>query len=364
MTPYFIFFSIFAFLSLKPFDFDEKLSRLVWTFIILIGTLFIGLRHEVGGDWINYVENIRFIEDNNYSDWLDFTKFDIGYQLLAFAGSRFGMGIYGANLLSGLIVMSCIAYFARRQPYPWISMMVAVPFFIIAVNMGTIRQGLAVSISLVALTQLDKSRLKYFLIILLAFFFHKSALVMFGLLFVKNIRIYTLLFLIALLYIFFMYLVTIDAYETLLMSYLIEPDYQSDGALIRLGISLVPTIAMFLFYKDLNRTFPDTWIYLWFGIATIVLITMTPTLSTLADRLAYYTIPIQFAIWPRIIAIQKNELIREYFAMCIILAYLLILFVWLNFANHAFAWIPYDIIWFKEGASATSKLCYHHWCSF
>jgi len=357
MTPYFIFFSIFAFLSLKPFNFDAKLSRFIWFSIILIGTLFIGLRHEVGGDWINYLENLRVINEAPTDMWLKFTKFDIGYQLLAFTGSRFGLGIYGANLLSGLIVMSCLSYFARRQPYPWISMMTAVPFFIIAVNMGTIRQGLAVSISLIALTQIDKSKLKYFFIIFIAFFFHKSAIVMLGLLLVRNINFYTILFFIVFLFVFLKFLITIDAFETLLSSYLIDPDYHSDGALIRLGVSLVPTIAMFLFYKDLNKNFPDTWVYLWFGIATIILILLTPNFSTMADRLAYYTIPIQFAIWPRIIAVQKNQLIKEYIAISIILAYLLILIVWLNFANHAFAWIPYDIVWFREGASATSKLC-------
>lgn len=363
MLPYYLFFFTFAVLSLLPFRFDKGMERLAWSLAILLGTLFIGLRHEVGGDWINYVDNIRIINDTDTSVWLNFSKFDIGYQLIAFIGSRFGMGIYGANILSGFIVMMCLSFFAKRQPYPWITMAISVPFFLIAVNMGTIRQGLAVSIILVALTQINSSNIRYFFITLVAFFFHKSALIMFGLLFVKNISFYKLSFLILFLSVCYLIILRLDAIQTLLESYLIKPDYESDGALIRLAISFLPSAALFLFYKELNNKFEDNWVYLWIALATIFLILISGRLSTLADRLAYYSIPIQLAIWPRLIFVQKSQLIREYFAISIILGYLVILIVWLNFANHSFAWIPYDIVWFGQESYTTKKLCYHQWCT-
>ncbi len=61
--------------------------------------------------------------------------------------------------------LSCSVCFSlqSKQPYPWIVIAISIPFFIIGINMGTVRQGLALSIILVGLTQIDKSPGRYIL---------------------------------------------------------------------------------------------------------------------------------------------------------------------------------------------------------
>lgn len=362
MTPYFLYFFFTALLVVKPFSLDQKLEKLLWGFAICFGALFIGLRHEVGGDWINYIYALTYQRSVSFSDWFDFTRFDVGYQIVAYVGSSFGLGIYGVNLLCGLIVMVSLAYFAKRQPYPWLTMLLAIPFFIIGINMGTVRQGLALSFSLVALTTLNNSSRKYIFWIFLAFLFHKSSLAMILLVFVKKFSLRTLVIsLISLLAIYYL-LKDIRAISILLNSYLYDPDYQSEGAIIRILVSSMPAIGLLLFYKNLNERFPDTWIYLWISIGTMILFILAPSFSTLADRLAYYTIPLQLAIWPRIIFVQKNQLIKQYFTLSVMFGYLAMLYVWLNFANHSWAWIPYQMIWFGEQSINAQTLCLNGYC--
>ena len=94
----------------------------------------------------------------------------------------------------------------------------------------------------------------------------------------------------------------------------------------------------------MKKEFPDSWVYLWMGIGCFMLLLLAPFLSTAVDRLAYYTLPMQLAIWPRLIFIMSHDILKIYTALLVLFTYLMILFVWLNFATHSFAWIPYKTI--------------------
>jgi hypothetical protein len=106
--------------------------------------------------------------------------------------------------------------------------------------------------------------------------------------------------------------------------------------------------------------YPDYWAYLLIGIAAFILVYMSFSLSTLVDRLAYYTIPLQLALWPRIIAAQDQPLMRAYFTISVIFGYFLMLYVWLAYANHSWAWLPYQIFWPGEYGVSPSSLCLEH----
>ena len=149
----------------------------------------------------------------------------------------------------------------------------------------------------------------------------------------------------------------LSSVEILLLAYVLEPDYQSDGALIRVMVSALPFLGSVLFYKEMVKNYPDYWVYFWIGMGTLLLLVLVSSLSTLVDRVAYYSIPLQLALWPRIIAVQKNIFLRGYFSVSFILGYLLMLFVWLVYANHSWAWIPYQVFWYGEYPISPSTLC-------
>jgi hypothetical protein len=360
MGPYFFFFGLASLFALNPINISKGLENILWILVIIFGTLFIGLRFEVGGDWLNYVHSYDRLSVIPVAEWLNISRFDPGYLAIVLVCSIFDTGVMGVNLLCGLIVMSCLVFFARQQPLPWITIVAAIPFFIIGVSMGTVRQGLALSIILVALTYVDKNILRYCIWVLLATLFHKSAVLMLGLAFFKIRNKYALFGLISLIVILGVVGSQLDAVKILILAYVLDPDYQSDGALIRVLVSMLPFIGSLFFYKKILAEHPDYWAYFLIGIATFILVYMSFSLSTLVDRVAYYTIPLQLALWPRIIAVQDHPLMRSYFTISFICGYFLMLYVWLAYANHSWAWLPYQIYWPGEYGVSPSSLCLEH----
>ena len=68
-----------------------------WILIILVLTMIIGFRYEVGGDWENY---FRFLSDANNLSFADLvTKRDPGYWALNVLSVRLDLGITGVNTL-------------------------------------------------------------------------------------------------------------------------------------------------------------------------------------------------------------------------------------------------------------------------
>ena len=346
MLPYYFIFAVATCFSLSPVKLHNDLKFFVWILVFIFGTLFIGLRHEVGGDWPNYLNDFRFASQQSFLEVLgSFASRDLGYQLLNYFSSSLGLGIYGVNIACGAIVMACLLFFANQQPYPWIVIAISIPFFIIGINMGTVRQGLALSIILVGLTQIEKSSARYIFFNFLAILFHKTAIVMFLLLIFKVKLKNSLLTWIAIPAILvILSLLGKPAFEIFYSSYILDNRYQSGGAIVRVLISLAPFSIFLFFYQELKAEFPDTWVYLWMGIGCFGLLLLAPYLSTAVDRLAYYTLPMQLAIWPRAIYVMRHEVMKTYTVILVLFTYLMILYVWLNFANHSWAWIPYQTI--------------------
>jgi len=360
MAPYLFVFGLASLFALNPINISKGLENILWILVIIFGTLFIGLRFEVGGDWLNYVHSYDQLSVIPFAEWLNVSRFDPGYLAIVLICSVFDTGVMGVNIFCGLIVMNCLVFFARQQPLPWITIVAAIPFFIIGVSMGTVRQGLALSIILVALTYVDKNIFRYCMWILLAMLFHKSAVVMLGLAFFKIRNKHALFVLISLIVILGVIGSQLDSVKILILAYVLDPDYQSDGALIRVLVSMLPFIGSLFFYKKISAEYPDYWAYFLIGVATFILVYMSFSFSTLVDRIAYYTIPLQLALWPRIIAVQDQPLMRSYFKISFICGYFLMLYVWLAYANHSWAWLPYQIYWPGEFGVSPSSLCLEH----
>ena len=77
------------------------------------------------------------------------------------------------------------------------------------------------------------------------------------------------------------------------------------------------------------------------SIASLIAIPAMSVGATLIDRLGLYLMPLQVALWPRIIAVQRTQMDRAMWTSMVIVFYALVFYVWLNFAVHAYAWLPY-----------------------
>ena len=104
-------------------------------------TLFIGLRHEVGGDWFSYIPYLTRAEGIPLAEAI--AMGDPGYNTLNWLFAGNALGIYGVNMVSGAIFSAGLVLICRAQPRPWLALCFAVPYMVIVVAMGYSRQGVA-----------------------------------------------------------------------------------------------------------------------------------------------------------------------------------------------------------------------------
>ena len=316
----------------------------VWRLIYVSLVLMIGLRHEVGGDWIQYIEML-----DSYTDTTTENKF--GFQDPAFVlfnklATWLGTGVYLLNLLSAIFFSWGLVVFCRAQPRPWLALVVAVPYLVTVVAMGYTRQGVAIGIAMMAMVALGQGNTwRFFLWIALAALFHKSAIILIPMAIVASTkrRIITLMWVTVAGVTLFALLLQ-EAMSFWIGGY-IESQYQSSGAAIRIAMNALPAV-LFIIFKGRFQLSPDqrsfwTWMA-WSALLFVVLLIVSPS-STAVDRVALYWIPLQLFVLSRLPNALGQIAGKNAVWVYAVTAYsAAVQFVWLVYADTAFAWLPYQ----------------------
>lgn len=143
--------------------------------------LLVGLRNkEIGIDTHTYVlayERKRFIYDILY--YLDSVEEEHGYQILQWlickTGAEYPVFLTICAILSVTPVIILIKKFSKM---PWLSVFLYVAFGFLTFLLSTIRQGIAMGFCCIATLFIPKKKIGlYLLFVLLAAFFHKTALI-------------------------------------------------------------------------------------------------------------------------------------------------------------------------------------------
>lgn len=352
MLPYIIIFI----LILLSFLFVEKrtskeLRLLISGIVFIFFTLFIGLRHNVGGDWGAYLMDFEAIPTRNF--WNDILSSDTGYVILEYISYYLGLGIYGVNTLCAIIFLSCFFYFIKtfkiKLPY---ALLIAYPYLIMVVVNGYSRQGVAVGLGMVFISLLYKGKLfKSLIFFILAVSFHKSAIVLSILYLSKlKINIKSILFAIILItLIVLFYFIFQEKIQWIYTQY--TKQKYSAGALIRIAINLVAGISLVVFSKQYKKLYDDYNIHFLIFIISVISFLLAATsrnITTIVDRLILYLYPFQIIIFPRIFYIiyRMDKYLGYLYFIFLILLFSGVLFVWLFFAHHRKYWIPYDNLLF------------------
>jgi hypothetical protein len=152
----------------------------LWVMVFIYLILLIGLRHEVGGDWGAYLKYFQILGYQSFDEIFDFRQ-DPAYAILNWFFSRNGLTIYWVNTVCSIFFSYGLIRFCRTLPRPFLALAASFPYVILVVSMGYTRQSVAIGIGMLALVAISQRKFyKFFALILIASLFHKTALLLIG----------------------------------------------------------------------------------------------------------------------------------------------------------------------------------------
>ena len=328
----------------------EKWTKKTSFFLILIFSIIVGFRFEVGKDWTAYIYNFEKINNLNNI----FLNREFLFSGLNVISKKLNFGIYGVNVICGLIFSIGLIVFCRSLKRPWLGLTLSVPYIVVVIGMGYTRQSVALGSLLIGYVILTKGKkLKFFLLNIFASLFHLSSIIGFFLLvpyyisspkYVNKISKIIISFLFGVV----LYFVFIDKYIASYIFIYIESQMSSSGVFIRLFMVVFPSILFLLLGKNLQIN--KNQIILWksisfYSLSLIFLLIISPS-STIIDRLTLYALPIMIFVLSNLPELKFAKLSRKYINLSVVIMAFLIQYVWLNFADNSSAWNPYQNILF------------------
>lgn len=319
---------------------------LAWTFVVLVLTALIGFRYEVGGDWYSYIGHFEAMEALGWS--FAISQSEPGHWLVNKAMSALGWGMTGVNVLYGCIFSVGLAKFLKTLPRPWLALATAVPYLVIVVAMGYSRQATALGFAMIGLVAIRHgSFLKFLIWVLIGATFHNTVIVMLplvGLVYSRS-RLQGWIGVIIISYAAYYFLLA-DRLQGLVDVYIDRRLTDSHGTLIRLGMNAAAGVLFLLGRKIFTLSDGDRNLWTIISLGSILMLAayFATGLSTALDRIALYFLPLQlvaFAHLPDALGQHGRRNIE--IVLGILMFYAAVLFVWLNFAVHSEAWVPFRI---------------------
>jgi hypothetical protein len=351
MWPYWLLFFLPAWLAitrLRSRQCPNTHWSSYWKLIFVLLVLMIGLRHEVGGDWGNdwvlYQGTVG--SKINATFWEALSVGDPGFSLLMWLLDLIGLGLHTLYLVSAVLFCWGFIVFCRAQPRPWLALTVAVPYLVIVVAMGYTRQSVAIGLSMLALVGLVQGNvLRFVLWLALAATFHKSAVILLPLAMLAGSRrpLFVAFWVCVSTFILFTLLLQ-ESVDGLVKNYIVA-EYNSQGAGIRIAMNAVPAVIFLWFRRRFIMSSNEHIFWTWMSLGALVFIgvlAVSPS-STAVDRVALYWIPLQLLVLSRLPdAMGREGRKNAVWVYAVVFYSATVQFVWLFFAQTAFAWLPYQ----------------------
>jgi EpsG family len=341
-----IYWALFGYFAagalLAPSGGAQARSRPFLALGAVVTGLLIGLRYRVGADWDTYAYWFSYAGRGGFDRLLKFG--DLAYQFLNWGFAHGGLEIWAVNLVCGAIFSWGLWRFCKAQPEPWLAFAVAIPYIAIVIAMGYTRQGVALGILMAGLAsfQRNSSTVRFAVYVAVAALFHKTAVVAFPLVALASPRnrLLNLLLVIATSYLLYGLFLG-DAMEQFVQHYITQTRYSSQGAGIRIAMTLFAALVLWITRRQLGLT--ETEWRLWrnfslAAVAALVLLFVLPS-STAVDRISVYLMPLQLAVLSRVPIAIRSELPGR----AAVIGYsALVQFVWFNYAQFSRLWVPYQ----------------------
>jgi len=306
-------------------------------------TLLSLLRLEVGADWFAYTAMYDQARTASIGEAFGIT--DPVFSFMLWLSAAAGTGIYPANALCSLILGYGVVRLAASLREPWLAVTSAVPYILIVVGFGYVRQAGAIGMILLAIVSLSRGangRTVMYLVV--AAGLHSSAMGVFpffGLALANRNKLRTLLIVMvgsAVLYLLLSR--QLAQFETVYL----EIGYQSGGALVRIAMSVVASLLVLARWRSFeagSRTRP-----LWLGIALanlalFALLGISES-TTAIDRLSLHFAAIQILVFGNIRQLAGfSPGLAPILRLLVLGLVVAVQLVWLVYATHAENWVPY-----------------------
>lgn len=352
MWPYWLVFGTVAIAALasrtqpvrEPASAKSIKYNLGWALVAIALGAFVGFRHRVGADWANYLRKANPEMVAKFPAVI-FGE-DPGYYFINWSVVNIGGNVYFVNLICGLVGAFGLIAFCRTQPRPFLAVAVAVPYMVIVVMMGYTRQGAALGLGMLGLAALSRAKVReYIFWALVAATFHKSAVVLLPLTVLgcsRNRWVMTLL--VGCLTAVSCFVFLWDQLDHLYANY-IEAEYHSAGALVRLGMNGLAAGILLIWRRRFTMSETEQRIWWWVALFALALLVVYPIFpsTTVLDRLGLFFIPLQLVVFAHLPDVfGRTRRSKHFWVLLILSSYALVQFVWLNFADNAPAWKPYQ----------------------
>ena len=313
---------------------------------VVFYTLLAGLRWDVGGDWGNYVEIYDEIALATLGEALTIT--DPLFGLVNWVSAQFDLGVYFVNGVCSFMLVVGVARIVGSLREPWLAMLMAVPYLLIVVGLGYIRQGAAIGLLLLAMNAYDRgSLLRTAAYLLIGVGFHSTAIMvfpLFALSLAQRHKIMALILAVVSVYAYFGLVVPrLDKFNA---GYL-EAELESTGAATRVLMSFLPSVLLLLRWRHFGTTERVRPIWLTIAIANIIAMAalfLTPS-STAVDRAALYFSVAQLAMFGEFRnLIPYSERMVSFVRILLFVLAALVQTVWLVYATNAEFWVPYKTL--------------------
>ena len=316
---------------------DSITALVVWFAL----TIWVGLRRGVGGDWNNY--ELLFERAAANPLIIAIGSIDAGYAGLSKLVAAMGFGIGVLNLLSAATFSAGLVLFCRRQPYPALAMLIALPVLVLVVAHGYTRQSVAVGLVMIALSGYSNGKKALgHTFLAAAGLFHYSAIVFLPLALTMGGKLRLPLWAALGLGL------GAGAGASLVLPSL-DPSIApaivdasvAGGALFRLAPTFA-ALGVFLLWRrrfDFNEGERAIAVYL--SAITLLLAAMIFTMPTAADRLGLYTVPFQMMIFSHALRTVPSERWRVGAGALLSAGYIVLFVGWLALSPYGRCWSPY-----------------------
>jgi hypothetical protein len=361
MFIYWVLFLIPAIGTVTKVKFDRQAKNIGWYLLATVYVFFIGFRFQVGIDWFNLLVQLgEGVSDGGLTHKsidmpLQINKQEVGISLIIWASAKIGVGIYGVNLAGATVLMIGLIVFCRRQPAPFLALVVAIPFLVIVIGMGYTRQAMAIGFLLLAIISLSDGRLLHFsFMIALGALFHATVILFMPLALsaFKVKSIWKLKYLWTLIWLSFigtlLFYSLLVEYLADLRNYYFGIKMSSGGSYIRAIMNVIPAITFLVLRKRFNLDLLELRLWTLMSIFCVLLFPLIEILpsSSAVDRVGWYFIPIQLFVYSRLPLFFQRKVSRTVVTLTIITVYAFVQFTFLNFGSHAHGWIPYkNYLW-------------------